>query len=217
MSELTLIIGNKNYSSWSLRPWLLMKHAGIPFGEKYIAMYTSTSRKELEPYHSNYKVPVLMDGDLIVWDSLAILEYIAERYPDSHGWPEAAKARAIARSIRAEMHSSFVNLRSELPMNCRRQYSDLKVSDAAKRDIERIRELWRVCRGRYGGEGVWLFDKFCIADATYAPVALRFAGYGISLSETEASYVQSILKHPYIIEWIEAGRQEHGVLAEFEN
>ncbi len=217
MSELTLIIGNKNYSSWSLRPWLFMKHAGIPFGEKHIALYTSTSRNELEPYHSNYKVPVLIDGDLVVWDSLAILEYIAERYPDSHGWPEDAKARAIARSISAEMHSSFVNLRSELPMNCRRQYSDIKVSDAAQRDIERIRELWCVCRGRYGGDDVWLFDKFCIADAMYAPVALRFASYGISLSGTEASYVQSILKHRYIIEWMEAGRREHEVLSEFEN
>ena len=216
MSELTLIIGNKNYSSWSLRPWLFMKHAAIPLAEKRIALYTSTSREELEPCHSNCKVPVLIDCDLIVWDSLAILEYIAERFPDSHGWPEDTKARTIARSISAEMHSSFVNLQSELPMNCRRRYTNIKVSDATQRDIERIRGLWRVCRDQYGGEGEWLFGKFCIADAMYAPVALRFAGYGIPLSGTEVSYVQSILKHPYIIEWMEAGRQEQEVLADFE-
>jgi glutathione S-transferase len=216
MPELTLIIGNKNYSSWSLRPWLFMKHAGIPFKEKRIALYADTSRTELAPYHSNYKVPVLKDGDLLVWDSLAILEYIVEWFPDSHGWPEDTKARAMARSVCAEMHSSFADLRSELPMNCRRRYSAVTISDAAQKDIERIKELWRMCRGRYGSGGEWLFGQFCIADAMYAPIALRFAGYGILVSGIEAAYVQSVLRHPHIVEWMEAGRQEQEILADFE-
>jgi glutathione S-transferase len=216
MSELTLIIGNKNYSSWSLRPWLFMKHNGIVFREKRIALYTDATRKELQPYVSNFKVPVLMDKDFIVWDSLAILEYIAERFPDSEGWPLDAKARAVARSMSAEMHSSFVSLRTELPMNCRRKFSNIKLSADAQSDAERIKVLWRKCRVEYGAAGEWLCGRFSIVDAMYAPIALRFAGYGIPLSGIEDAYVRSILKHPAIIEWMEAGGQEREVLADYE-
>jgi glutathione S-transferase len=214
--DLTLIIGNKNYSSWSLRPWLFMKHARIEFKEKRIALYTTTTHDELEPYYSNYKVPVLKDGDFIVWDSLAILEYLSEQYPDYKGWPADAKARAIARSISAEMHSSFVHLRTEMSMNCRKKYSNIKLSAGAQQDIERIKELWRVCRTHYGNGGEWLFGEFSIADAMYAPVALRFAGHSIPLTGAEASYVQSVLGHPNIIEWMEDARREKEILAEFE-
>ena len=216
MADLTLIIGNKNYSSWSLRPWLFMKHHDIEFKEKRIALYADTTPQELSPYNSNFKVPVLLDGDFIVWDSLAILEYVSEQYCDLKGWPEDAKARAFARSISAEMHSSFVHLRTELGMNCRRKFSKVKVSAEAQKDIDRIKELWRRCRSEYGAGGEWLFGQFSIADAMYAPVALRFSGYGIPLDGIEASYVQSVLRHPAVAEWMEAGRQEKEVLTAFE-
>ena len=216
MANLTLIIGNKNYSSWSLRPWLYMKHAGIPFTEKRIALYTDTSRKELVPYFSNYKVPALLDGDYIVWDSLAILEYLSEQYHESNGWPRDARARALARSVSAEMHSSFVALRSELPMNCRKRFTNVKLSTDARNDVDRVKALWRKCRSEYGKSGDWLFGQFSIADAMYAPVALRLAGYGIPLSGVEDSYVQMTLKYPHIVEWIEAARQEKQVLTEYE-
>jgi glutathione S-transferase len=216
MPDLTLVIGNKNYSSWSLRPWLFMKHAGIEFTEKRIALYTETSHSELQPYFSNFKVPVLMDGDLIIWDSLAILEYLAEQFPDCEGWPMDPAFRAHARAVSAEMHSSFVALRSELPMNCRKQYSSVKLSADAQSDVDRIKTLWRMCRTEYGAAGEWLFGRFSIADAMFAPIALRFAGYGITLAGVEATYMQSILAHPAIIAWMEAGRQETEVLPDFE-
>jgi len=216
MSDLTLIIGNKNYSSWSLRPWLFMKHHNIEFEEKRIALYTDTTHQELLPYNSNYKVPALLDGDFIVWDSLAILEYLAEKFPGSKGWPEDAKARAFARSVCAEMHSSFVHLRSELPMNCRMKFSNIKLSAKAQQDVDRIKDIWRKCRSGYGREDEWLFGQFSIADAMYAPIALRLMGYGIPLTGIEASYVQSVINHPDILEWIEAGKLEKEVLAEFE-
>jgi len=193
-----------------------MKHARIAFKEKLIPLYTDSSRKELQRYNSNFKVPVLVDGDFTVWDSLAILEYVSEQYLDSKGWPQDAKARALARSISAEIHSSFTSLRTELPMNCRKNISNVKLSDNAQKDIERITDIWRRCRAEYGAGGEWLFGQFSIADAMYAPVALRFAGYSIPLSGMEASYVQGILKLPNIIEWIEAGKQEKEVLEQYE-
>lgn len=216
MSDLTLIIGNKNYSSWSLRPWLFMKHAGIEFKEKHIALYTATSREELSPYFSNFKVPALKDGDFMVWDSLSILEYIADKYPNSKGWPDDPKARAFARSVSAEMHSSFVALRSELPMNCRREITGVKLSGKAQADIERIKDLWRACRNGYGSDREWLFGQFSIADAMYAPVALRFSGYSIPLTGIESSYVQSVLSHPAVAEWVEAGTLEKEVITDNE-
>lgn len=216
MANLTLIIGNKNYSSWSLRPWLFMKHHNIKFSEKRVALYTDTTHQELQSCNSNFKVPVLMNGDFIVWDSLAILEYVSEQYCNSKGWPVDNKARAFARSICAEMHSSFTHLRNELGMNCRKQFSNVKLSAETQRDVDRIKELWRKCRTNYGSEGEWLCGEFSIADAMYAPVALRFSGYGIPLTGIAASYVQSVLEHPHIIEWMEAGRQEKEVLTAFE-
>ncbi len=216
MSDLTLVIGNKNYSSWSLRPWVLMKHHQISFNEKWVALFTDTTDEELAQYNSNFKVPVLQDGDLVIWDTLSILEYISEQYLNSHGWPREVHARAIARSVSAEMHSSFLNLRNELPMNCRKKFRNIKLTADASREVERVKSLWRSCRSQFGSEGEWLFGTYSIADAMFAPIALRFAGYDIPLGGIEKTYVQSVLQQPCIIEWIEAGKAEKEIIEEDE-
>lgn len=212
MSTLTLIIGNKNYSSWSLRPWILLRHHNIDFEEKRVALFVDTTASELAEYGSDYKVPVLKDDGLIVWDSLSILEHISEAYLDGAGWPGDQSARALARSVSAEMHSSFTNVRSELPMNCRKKFEHIKLTQNAEREIERIKTLWRKCRQEYGSGGEWLFGNFSIADAMFAPIALRFNGYSIPLQGIEADYVQAVLNHPGIIEWIEAGKLETEII-----
>jgi glutathione S-transferase len=216
MPGLTLIFGNKNYSSWSLRPWIFMRHFQIPFEEKRIPLFTDTTDEQLAPYFSNYKVPVLLDGEFVVWDSLAILEYLSENYLQAKGWPEDVKARAVARSVSAEMHSSFTNLRNVLPMNCRKKFPGFKLSPEVQTDIDRVKAVWRHCREQYGREGDWLFGEFSIADAMYAPVALRFAGYDVQLENLEAAYVQTILNHPDIIDWIDAGTKETEIIGEDE-
>ncbi len=216
MSNLTLIIGNKNYSSWSLRPWIFMRHFGIEFQEKRIPLFTESTDRELAPYFSDCKVPVLLDGDYVVWDSLSILEYLSENYLDSRGWPADVKACAFARSVSAEMHSSFANLRNELPMNCRKKFSNITLSDNAAREIGRITQIWRRCQTDFGADGEWLFGDFSVADAMYAPIALRFEGYGIPLAEADKSYVQQVLNHPGIVEWIASGKQEKEVIEMYE-
>jgi glutathione S-transferase len=216
MSDLTLVIGNKNYSSWSLRPWIFLKQNQIQFDEKRVALFTETTHQELSQYNSGFKVPVLKDGDLLVWDSLAILEYLAEKHPETNGWPRQLSARAMARSISCEMHSGFFNVRNELPMNCRKTYENISLSVDAGREVERIKELWRQCRTRFGEGGEWLFGKYSIADAMFAPIALRFKGYNIPLSGIEESYVNSVLRQPDIIEWVEAGKLEKEVIGEDE-
>ena len=215
-SDLTLVIGNKNYSSWSLRPWVFMKHYQIAFQEKRVALFTDTTADELAPYNSDFKVPVLQDGGLQVWDSLAILEYLSENYLSARGWPADGQARAVARSISCEMHSSFANVRRELPMNVRKKLRHVTPSSDAEREIERIKSLWRQCRTQYGTDGEWLFGEYSIADAMFAPIALRLEGYSIPLAGIEASYVQSVLAQPCISEWIAAGTQETEVIAENE-
>jgi len=212
MSKLTLIIGNKNYSSWSLRPWIFMKQTHIEFAEKRIALYTDSADQETAEYFSDFKVPVLMDGDLVVWDSLAILEYLSENYLDGAGWPRDIRARAIARSVSAEMHSSFANMRKELPMNCRRKFTDFTCSAAAQHDIQRIKAIWHKCRTDYGDQGDWLFGEYSIADAMFAPVVSRFETYGIELNALEQAYAQNTLNNPHIMQWMEAGRQEKEII-----
>ena len=212
MANLTLIIGNKNYSSWSLRPWIFMKHHQLEFREKRVALFTETTAEELAEYHSDFKVPVLKDNELFVWDSLSILEYISEQYLEDRGWPADAQARSVARSISAEMHSSYFNVREEMPMNCRRKFNTVKLSKGAAKEVERICWLWRTCRSEYGNTGEWLFGEYSIADAMFAPIALRFLGYSIPLSGVEESYVKSVLNHPGIIEWVEAGKLESEVI-----
>jgi glutathione S-transferase len=216
MTNLSLIIGNKNYSSWSLRAWVFMKHYNISFEEKRVALFTETTNDELAQYYSDFKVPVLKDEDLIIWDTLSILEYVSEKYLSSKGWPENVKARATARSVSAEMHSSFMNLRNELPMNCRKQFKNIKLSTEAEQEVERIKTLWRYCRRNYGSTGEWLFGQYSIADAMYAPIALRLHGYNIPLEGIEKDYVQSVLNQPCIIEWIESGKAEIEIIEQDE-
>jgi glutathione S-transferase len=208
-----LVIGNKNYSSWSLRPWIFLRHNKIEFEEKWVSLFVETTEAELADYNSDYKVPVLKDGDLLVWDSLAILEYLSETYLEGKGWPSDRKARALARSISAEMHSSFFNVRNEMPMNCRKRFDGIGLSPEAKREVERIKSLWRNCRSEFGNGGDWLFGGYTIADAMYAPVALRFHGYGIALSGQEADYVACVLNQPEMKAWIEEGKRESQIIA----
>jgi len=188
MEKPTLIIGNKNYSSWSLRPWILMCQNEIDFNEKRVALFVESMEKELEEYDSDTKVPVLKHGNLIVWDTLSIMEYISEHFLDSKGWRTDISARAVARSTSAEMHSSFSNVRNELPMNFRKKFNNIKLSTAAKKEVERITSLWRKCRKEFGADGEWLFGKYSIADAMFAPIALRFDGYNIALEGIEKKY-----------------------------
>lgn len=216
MSNLTLIFGNKNYSSWSLRPWVFLKQNQIEFSEKRVALFTETTDQELVQYNSDFKVPILQDGDLLVWDSLSILEYLSERYLESNGWPRDIKARALARSVSCEMHSSFFNVRNELPMNCRKKFRNINLSADAKREIGRIKTLWHQCKTQYGEKGEWLFGDYSIADAMFAPIALRFKGYSIPLDGIEQAYVRSVLQQPCIAEWIEAGKVEKEVIEEDE-
>ena len=216
MANLTLIIGNKNYSSWSLRPWVFLKHHNIPFTEKRVALFTDTTNQELSQYNSDLKVPVIKDNNILVWDSLSILEYVSETCLDNRGWPTDSHARAMARSISCEMHSSFSNVRNELPMNCRKKFQGIKLSSAALREIDRIKDLWRQCRTQFGSNGEWLFGDYSIADAMYAPIALRFHGYSIPIANHEEAYVQSVLNQPCINEWIEAGKTETEVIEEDE-
>ena len=213
MHKPTLIIGNKNYSSWSLRPWVFMRHYKIDFNEKKVVLFVDTMEKELEEYNSDSKVPVLKDGSLIVWDSLSILEYLSEKYLNSKGWPSNDNARAIARSVSAEMHSSFSNIRNELPMNCRKKFTHIKLSVNALTELERIKSIWRMCRSQYSEGGEWLFGKYSIADSMFAPIALRLNGYSIPLEGIEKTYVDSVLNQPCIIEWIEAGKLEKEIIA----
>lgn len=212
MSNLTLVIGNKNYSSWSLRPWIFMRQRNIEFIEKRIPLFTETMEADLAPYFSNSKVPVLLDDEFVIWDTLAIMEYVSEQYLQGKGWPADIKARAVARSISAEMHSSFTELRNALPMNCRKQFSGFNISKGVQADIDRISSIWCKSRTEYGSGGDWLFGDYSIADAMFAPVVLRLKGYDVTLGDVEESYMQSVLNLPAMQEWIEAGKQEKEVI-----
>jgi glutathione S-transferase len=215
VSEFTLVIGNKNYSSWSLRAWLWMRHIGLEFDEVPVSLYSESMAEQLNPYFSNTKVPVLLHDGLEVWDSLAILEYLASLSPQQ-GLPADTKARAVARALCAEMHSSFSVLRNELPMNCRRSPSPLLLSDACTADINRIQALWLHANGFSDGKGHWLFGSFSIVDAMFAPVAIRFHRYCVPLQEAAAAYVKRLLQHPAMVEWIDAGSVESVIIEQEE-
>jgi glutathione S-transferase len=189
-----------------------MRHHQLQFDEKRVALFTQNTNSELSEYHSDYKVPILKDHDRVIWDSLAILEYLSERYLNNRGWPSSMDVRAVARSVSSEMHSSFHNVRSELPMNCRKRFQNIPLSDEAKREVDRIGWLWEKCRTDYGTGGDWLFGEFTIADAMFVPVALRFYGYNIALDHIQAQYVETVMAHPDIREWIQAGMQESEII-----
>lgn len=207
-----LVIGNKNYSSWSLRPWLLLRQFGIAFDEVRLPLDTPKFASDITRWSPSARVPALRHGDLTIWDSLAICEYADETFLERAGWPRDARARAIARSVSAEMHSGFQALRSALPMNCRKGVSGFVANPDAQRDIERVCALWRDCHARFGSAGAWLFGDFSIADAMYAPVALRFVAYGIALDGVPRNYVDTVLQAQPVQEWLRAAAAETEVL-----
>jgi glutathione S-transferase len=203
--SLTLVIGNKNYSSWSFRPWLHMKHAGLDFREHLIQLYRPGHMEDIKAFNPAGRVPVLMDGDLHIWDSLAICEYIAEK--TGFGWPKLPAARAHARSVSAEMHSGFQSLRAQCPMNIRARRR-VPMNPELERDVARIDEIWRDCRDRHAAGGAWLFGAFSVADAMYAPVVTRFNTYGLPLSDVSAAYVQTAMADRHFAEWVRAAAGE---------
>ncbi|APC67212.1 MULTISPECIES: glutathione S-transferase family protein [Ralstonia solanacearum species complex] len=211
-----LVIGNKNYSSWSLRPWLLARQAGIPFEEIRLRLGSESFAAEVRRYSPAGRVPVLVDGDLTVWDSLAICETLAERFPRARLWPEDPKARAHARSICAEMHTGFTALRGQMPMNVTAVLPGMGWNVAVQRDVDRIAQIWTELRQKYAAEGPFLFGHFTVADAFYAPVVSRFATYGVRLPELAKAYADHILNLSAMQEWIESARGEHDFLADDE-
>ena len=217
MSDMTLIIGNKNYSSWSLRAWLAVCHAGFTPKEVLIPLDVPGYKAELLKHSPSGRVPCLIHGDLHVWDSLAIGEYVAELAPDAGLWPGDATARAVARAVSAEMHSGFQALRTHMPMNIRSRFPEEGRKPGVQEDIDRIKASWRMCRERFGADGPYLFGRFTIADAMYAPVVTRFRTFGVDLGEVERAYADAIWDHPLMQGWIAAAENEPMVIdsAEF--
>jgi glutathione S-transferase len=216
MSGLTLVIGNKNYSSWSMRPWLLMRQQCIEFDEVQIPLRQPDSLERKLAYSPAGKVPILLDGDLRIWDSLAIVEYLAEKFPEKQLWPADSEALALARSVSAEMHAGFASLRSHMPLNCRAHRPAAGRGPGVQEEIDRICEIWRECRVRYGAAGEFLFGDFTAADAMFAPVASRFQTYGVELDRDAAEYAQAILAMPAVRDWIEAAHGEPWNIAKFD-
>lgn len=203
-----LVIGNKNYSSWSLRPWLLMRHFGVPFEELRLKLDTQEFLAEIGRWSPTRTVPVLHDDGLVLPDSLAICEYVNERWLDGRAWPADLRARATARAAAAEMHSGFRALRLQLPMNCRRKPDAYRWDAGAQADIDRIQALWRELRGMHGVDGDFLCGAFGIADAMYAPVVMRFLGYGVPMDDNARRYADAITALPAMREWRSAAEAE---------
>lgn len=214
--DLTLVIGNKNYSSWSLRPWLVLKQAGIPFTETYIPLYVGDWHERVLKHSPSGKVPTLINGAITVWDSLAICEYLAEQFPEKQLWPADVAVRAEARSVSAEMHSGFQALRQNMFMNIRRRMPNRGRTPEVAADIERITTMWNDCRRRYATNGPFLFGRFSIADAMYAPVALRFQTYEVSVNGAAGEYARALLALPALQEWITAAHAEKESIPHYE-
>jgi glutathione S-transferase len=213
MAEFTLVLGNKNYSSWSLRAWLALKASGAAFEEVVVPLRESDTRTAILRYSPSGKVPCLVHGAVTVWESLAIGEYIAELFPDAALWPKNAAARAHARAISAEMHAGFFALRRALPMNVRaKPHGGFPFSEEAQQDINRVEAIWRDARDRFAGsaaeDGPFLFGRFTLADAMYAPVASRFTTYPVALGETATRYRDAVMSHPFMVEWRAAAQAE---------
>lgn len=208
MDKFVFVSGNKTYSSWSLRPWLALKHTGAPFDEIVVPLYVPGYKAKLLAHSPAGKVPVLKHGASLIWDSLAICEYLAEQFPQARLWPADAAARALARSASAEMHAGFAAIRSAMPFNCRASGRRVASSPELESEILRVQNLWRECRERYGREGPWLLGHFTVLDCMYAPVALRFATYGVQLDSIAKAYLHTVQQHPPVQEWVAAARGE---------
>jgi glutathione S-transferase len=216
MPVLTLAIGNKNYSSWSLRPWLLLAQSGLEFEEVRLPLRSPDFAERLKAFSPAGKVPALRHGALAIWDSLAICEYLAEAFPEVGAWPRAAEDRALARCVSAEMHSGFGALRAQMPMNVRARERRVPSTLELEADVARVCAIWRDCRARARDRGPFLFGEFTIADAMFAPVVFRFATYGVALGPLEAAYAESMRGLRAMVQWAEAAAQEKEVLDAFE-
>ena len=217
--KLQLVIGNKNYSSWSMRPWVLMRQSQIPFEEvqlKFDETGGGLRVAGIERYSAAGKVPVLLVDGEPVWDTLAICETVAELYPAKQLWPQNAKARRVARSVCAEMHSSFQGLRGAMPMNIRGRYPGKGLNEKSSKDIQRVVAIWSDCRARFGKAGTLLFGAFTIADAFYAPVVMRFQTYAVELPPVARAYCEAVQALPGVREWCDAARREAEFVAEDE-
>jgi glutathione S-transferase len=204
--DMTLVVGSKTFSSWSLRPWILLKQAGIPFKEVVIALNQVSTREQIKKFSPSGRIPVLLHGDVRVWDSLAISEYLHEIFPDRELWPRKAEDRALARSVSAEMHSGFAAMRQQLSMNVTKRFPTPALSDDTQSDLKRVFDIWNDCLSRSGGP--FLFGKFTIADAMYAPVTTRMTTYSIPLTGAIEKYVETMSALPAMQEWVRAAHAE---------
>lgn len=215
-----LVIGNKNYSSWSLRGWLAARQSGLAFEEICVPLYGDdwdlAKRSDAQLAPSSGKVPILWDGEAVVWDSLAIIEYLADKVGRDRFWPKDDAARAMARSMVAEMHSGYFALREQMPMNIRRRVSTATISEPVRADIVRILQLWAEARARFGQGGPFLFGTFSAADIIYAPVVSRFITYGVGAPGFAVAYMQALWEHPWMQAWIAAAEDEEWTIEQFE-
>ena len=217
---LKLIIGNRAYSSWSMRGWLACRQSGLEFEELVVTLFGEEwdRRRQGDEFAPSLgKVPVLWDGECVVWDSLAIIEFLADRVGRDVFWPKDDSARGMARSMAAEMHSSFANLRRDLPMNVRRTYPPKELAEAVRGEINRIMQLWAQARARFGGTGDYLFGDWCAADIMFAPVVTRFITYGVRVPPFAGTYMKAVLSHPHVTEWIDAAQDEPWVIEQYED
>ena len=215
-----LIVGNRAYSSWSMRGWLAVKHSGEEFEELVVPMFDEEweKRREGDEFAPSLgKVPILWDGSCVVWDSLAIVEFLADRHGKEQYWPQDESACGMARSMAAEMHSGFSNLRRELPMNVRKTFPFKPLSDEVRNEIERILQLWAQARARFGGSGPFLFGDWCAVDMMYAPVVTRFITYSVPMPPFAELYMKAVLSHPHVIEWIDKAQDEPWVIEQYEH
>jgi glutathione S-transferase len=216
---LKLIIGNKAYSSWSLRGWLAVKQSGLGFEEITVPLFDEEWEKRREGNEfapSGGKVPVLWDNEAVIWDSLAIVEWLADRTDRDRYWPKDEIARGMARSMAAEMHSGYDNLRRECPMNLRTQFPPRELSENVRAELGRILELWAQARARHGGGGPYLFGTFGAVDIMFAPVVTRFVTHSIPVPRFAAAYMEAMLSHPWLREWVEAAQEEPWVIEKYE-
>ena len=213
MEKITLVIGNKNYSAWSLRPWVVLKYFDIPFEEIFIPLRQVDSKEKILKHSPSGKVPVLKHGKIAVWESLAICEYLADLFPEKNLWPKDIQARAIARAISCEMHAGFMDLRKNCPMDVRSDKTGQPQSTEINRDIQRIIQIWEDCRKNFGQKGGFLFGEFSVADAMFAPVVFRFNTYGAKLSPIAKNYFNQMLNLSQMKEWREAANKEPDVIS----